>query len=126
MDSSFQFDIISFDKNGKIVSILVLIDSSFQYLVLTDPPYGTKSFNPCFNGFFFSIRASLCFVYYFLVSILVLMDSSFQSPISLHISSQYCCFNPCFNGFFFSIPGLISSLTKPKVSILVLMDSSFQ
>jgi len=66
-------------------------------------------FNPCFNGFFFSIftPAQLSMVRLF-VSILVLMDSSFQylpEPIG---PLNPLSFNPCFNGFFFSI-GLITT-----------------
>ena len=85
------------------------------------------SFNPCFNGFFFSIsRRELC-RYILRVSILVLMDSSFQSKKSSMHGSRALCFNPCFNGFFFSISRtMVHITTMGQVSILVLMDSSFQ
>ena len=85
------------------VSILVLMDSSFQSLSETGKRKRLRRFNPCFNGFFFSI-------------------------IDYHdMAGSEWCFNPCFNGFFFSI-----QQKKPQhticcgVSILVLMDSSFQ
>ena len=60
------------------------------------------SFNPCFNGFFFSIS------------------------IVIGIKDKEVCFNPCFNGFFFSIKKRSPTEYYTQVSILVLMDSSFQ
>ena len=62
-----------------VVSILVLMDSSFQFPGMRGLVGNNSSFNPCFNGFFFSIRNYIC---------------------KFHL---YGCFNPCFNGFFFSI-----------------------
>ena len=83
MDSSFQYE----DSTGLVwgyrFSILVLMDSSFQsnWLTLITPPIGV--FNPCFNGFFFSIlyitnKEQIKDRF----SILVLMDSSFQSLLA--------------------------------------------
>ena len=103
------------------------MDSSFQsasFLVFVRTYFG---FNPCFNGFFFSIcRAGRLWRWFFSVSILVLMDSSFQSWSLEEIKGSPDSFNPCFNGFFFSIWMLRSIKGAVAVSILVLMDSSFQ
>ena len=77
------------------------MDSSFQSEVNIAKQRMGPSFNPCFNGFFFSIFALRADGWYLRVSILVLMDSSFQSSLA-HGADQ-----------------------SPGVSILVLMDSSF-
>ena len=104
------------------------MDSSFQFLVNLGMVYSYICFNPCFNGFFFSmgkrstqavfsIGFNPCFNGFFFsilkrglkrrkyngVSILVLMDSSFQSDNCFGNSGRWQGFNPCFNGFFFSI-----------------------
>ena len=87
-----------------------------------------ECFNPCFNGFFFSIQllrqAQILILKVSIlvlmdssfqsknayqglgslgVSILVLMDSSFQSEQFILPQNHMTRFNPCFNGFFFSI-----------------------
>ena len=85
-----------------VVSILVLMDSSFQFKKALCKERKEKGFNPCFNGFFFSISPR---------------HAASHLPI---------CFNPCFNGFFFSICDAMSDGMNLEVSILVLMDSSFQ
>ena len=84
MDSSFQFGGNYVNSKSKLsVSILVLMDSSFQfYMVAILVPY-VSGFNPCFNGFFFSIP--------------VIEGTNVLAP----------GFNPCFNGFFFSIISII-------------------
>ena len=106
MDSSLQYYNIIGIKKPNSVSILVLMDSSLQYvkkcmpkyieqltvsiLVLMDSSLQSAScfnkwlysfcFNPCFNGFFSSIRKFFAFKrVFYRVSILVLMDSSLQS-----------------------------------------------
>ena len=63
------------------VSILVLMDSSFQSSRFTSERRSNWGFNPCFNGFFFSIWSAV------------------------HHAAESTGFNPCFNGFFFSIKG---------------------
>ena len=55
MDSSFQYDSCPFTGRAINVSILVLMDSSFQWENHLLKSYLRLSFNPCFNGFFFSI-----------------------------------------------------------------------
>ena len=109
------------------VSILVLMDSSLQLMRVVIGYQEVFCFNPCFNGFFSSIRSRCTHKTSPRVSILVLMDSSLQS---LHLYMQHhlqqvsilvlmdsslqfqagkwqylmeSCFNPCFNGFFSSI-----------------------
>ena len=61
------------------VSILVLMDSSLQFASMPPRPKAYLGFNPCFNGFFSSIR------------------------LLIHMALLFGCFNPCFNGFFSSI-----------------------
>ena len=82
MDSSFQYLIRIISNGSRYVSILVLMDSSFQSQNTIKGMADYASFNPCFNGFFFSIVCNDYTIFF------------------------YECFNPCFNGFFFSIrPG---------------------
>ena len=109
MDSSLQFDIGQGNGEQLLrVSILVLMDSSLQSTLITQPHMDDSCFNPCFNGFFSSIRNSP-YLYFDQrnVSILVLMDSSLQSchPKDEHQANP--SFNPCFNGFFSSIESSI-------------------
>ena len=42
-----------------VVSILVLMDSSFQLGMIPAQTQSFVGFNPCFNGFFFSIISTL-------------------------------------------------------------------
>ena len=96
------------------VSILVLMDSSFQsFNEKAANPY-MKSFNPCFNGFFFSIIKigikgkevecfNPCFNGFFF---------SMIAKIAKGLKKK--CFNPCFNGFFFSITLLMTYLICTK------------
>ena len=56
MDSSFQSAGTAGQDEDNDVSILVLMDSSFQLKYSRLPVKYYQCFNPCFNGFFFSIR----------------------------------------------------------------------
>ena len=103
MDSSLQFQTPTLPVRWSAVSILVLMDSSLQYLIPYNLDRSSASFNPCFNGFFSSIaftaacqrrarRFNPCF------------NGFFSSiGIDLALQSLYYGFNPCFNGFFSSI-----------------------
>ena len=126
------------------------MDSSFQSYLGDEDLYATRGFNPCFNGFFFSIIHTAphslqiisfnpCFNGFFfsIIEKLVKMAqvnsfnpcfNGFFFSISCLIVSRRTlyCFNPCFNGFFFSISNKFHKKVIIKVSILVLMDSSFQ
>ena len=153
MESTFRLLQDRWPAPLALVSILVLMESTFRPRCLTTWYLRNDCFNPCFNGINIQTLSKQYQDSTFqLVSILVLMESTFRqeeligegnlafrfNPCFNGINIQtfagdagvpdlYACFNPCFNGI--NIQTTEADYWQSKrgqVSILVLMESTFR
>ena len=102
------------------------MDSSFQWQKPRQKKKVTRRFNPCFNGFFFSINLQEMKISVYECFNPCFNGFFFSIKNFEPLREGEDCFNPCFNGFFFSMELDLTRRLPWNVSILVLMDSSFQ
>ena len=107
MDLAFEYEAdVSQNVRKGLVSILVLVDLAFEFLLTRSLMKANIRFNPCFSGSCIRIREYKRVLPDLpLVSILVLVDLAFESN-GLRMKSRIPeGFNPCFSGSCIRITG---------------------